>query len=91
MNAPPTPELTRHLRAIAECSRRDREWMADDRFDELVWLLDISISHLISAREAAWRRDQRLLGTHLGHGREALILALKTSKALPEASVGSPR
>ena len=84
MNArTPIPELASHLRAIKEGNRRDREWMADARFDELVSLCDIVSSHSISAREAAWRWDQALLGTHLRHAREGLILALKTFNALP--------
>jgi hypothetical protein len=91
MNArTPTPDLARHLRAITEGSQRDREWMADERFDEIVFLCDIAISHLISAREAGWRRDRALFGTHIGHGREGLILTLKAFKALPSESSEGP-
>jgi hypothetical protein len=81
MNArAPIPELAKHLRAIEE---DDREWMAEDRIDEIAFLCEIVSSHSISAREAARRRDQTLLGTHLRHAREGLILALKTFNALP--------
>jgi hypothetical protein len=84
-----TPELAKHLRAIEEDNRRDREWMADERLAELVFLCEIVSSHSTSAREAAWRRDQTLLGMHLRHAREGLILALKTFNALPpEVSEG---
>lgn len=79
----PIPELARHLRAIKQGNRRDAEWMAEERLDELVFLCDIVRSHSTCASEAAWRRDQALLGTHLRHSREGLILALKTFKALP--------
>ena len=69
MNAP-TPELAKQLRAIEAGNRHDREWMAEDRLDEIVFLCDIVSSHSISAREAARRGDQPLLGTHLRHARE---------------------
>jgi hypothetical protein len=82
-----TPEHARHLRAIEASNCRDREWMADERFDELVFLCDIVRSHSTSASEAAWRQDQTLLRTHLNHAREALKLALKAFNTLPsEAS-----
>ena len=72
MNAQaPIPELARHLRAIEDDNRRDREWMAEERLDELIFLCEIVSSHSISAREAAWRRDQPLLGAHLRHARES--------------------
>jgi hypothetical protein len=84
------PELAKHQRAIEEDNRHDREWMADERLDELVLLCDIVSSHSISAREAAWRRDQALLGTHLRHAREGLMLALRTFNTLPpDASKGA--
>jgi hypothetical protein len=82
MNAP-TPELAKHLRAIEAGNQRDHEWMADERFDESVLLCDIVISHLISAREAAWRRDQKLLGDHMRHAWEGLQAARSLFKALP--------
>ena len=85
----PTPELAKHLRTIEEGNQRDREWMAEDRLDEIVFLCDIVASHSISAREAARRGDQTLLRTHLSHTRESLSLALKTFKVLPsEGSAG---
>jgi hypothetical protein len=87
MNAP-TPELAKQLRAIEAGNRHDREWMAD-RLDEIVFLCDIVSSHSISAREAARRGDQPLLGTHLRHAREGMMLAIKTFKVLPpETSEG---
>jgi hypothetical protein len=79
----PIPELGKHLRAIEEGNRGDREWMAEERLAELVTLCDIVASHSTSAREAAWRRDQALLRTHLRHAREGLVLALKTFNSLP--------
>jgi hypothetical protein len=88
MNAPPLiPELAKHLRAIEEDNRRDREWIADERFDEIVLLCDIVRSHSICAAEAAWRRDRALVSDHLNHAREAMKLVLKTFNALP---VGAP-
>ena len=78
----PIPELKRHLREIEEGNRRDADWTADDRFEELVMLCDIVTSHTISAREGAWRRDQELAGAHLRHARDGLKLALKTFNAL---------
>ena len=89
MNAP-TPELAKQLRAIEAGNRHDREWMAEDRLDEIVFLCDIVSSHSISAREAARRGDQPLLGTHLRHACEGMMLAIKTFKVLPlETSEGS--
>jgi hypothetical protein len=87
----PSPELAKHLWAIEEGNRRDREWMADERLDEIVFLCDVVASHSISALEAGRRGDKPLLGTHLLHAREGLMLALKTYKALPSeaASEGS--
>jgi hypothetical protein len=79
----PTPELAKHLRAIEEGNRRDREWMADERLDELVFLCEIVASHCTSAREAAWRRDQTLLGDHMRHAWEGLQAARSLFKALP--------
>ena len=91
MNAQaPIPELAKHLRTIEEDNRRDSEWMSDEWFDELVFLCEIVSSHSISAREAAWRRDQELLGTHLRHARESLILALRTFNKLPPDASKSP-
>ena len=84
----PTPELKKHQREIEVGNRRDAEWMADERLDELVSLCDIVSSHSISAREAAWRRDQTLLGTHLRHARNGLVLALKTFNLLPSDTDG---
>jgi hypothetical protein len=80
----PTPELARHFRAIEDSNHRVQEWLADDRLEELVMLCDIIASHSTSAREAAWRRDQTLLGMHLQHARESLKLALKTFGLLPD-------
>ena len=78
MTAAPTPELTKHLRKIEEGNRLDAEWMADDwATEDLVRILGILASHAVSAREAAWRQDPGLTGTHLRHARGALILAMK--------------
>jgi hypothetical protein len=79
----PGPELRKHLGAIQAGNRLDREWMSDERFNEIAWFSDIVGSHLISAREAAFRRDRSLLGDHLRHAREGLVLALKTFNILP--------
>jgi hypothetical protein len=89
MNAPGrSPELKKHLREIEEGNRRDAEWLADDwTTEELVKLCDIVASHSVSAREAAWRQDPCLTGTHLRHARGALILAIKVFNA---ATVVSP-
>lgn len=63
--------------------------MADERLDEIAFLCDVVSSHCISAREAARWRDQALLGTHLRHAREGLMLAFKTFNVLPsDASKG---
>jgi hypothetical protein len=90
MNAPaPSPELAKHLRAIEEDNRRDREWLADEHFDEIAFHIEIVSSHLVSAREAARRRDQGLLGYHLRHAWDDLAAARRVFKALPsEASDG---
>jgi hypothetical protein len=79
----PGPELRKHLGAIQAGNRLDREWMSDERFDEIVSFCGIVASHCTSAAEAAWRRDQALTGTHLRHAREGLMLALKTFNVLP--------
>jgi hypothetical protein len=77
-------ELKAHLRAIEESNRRYREWIAgetgdadDGRFTDINTLCNISGSHAFSAAEAAWRQDAKLLGEHLRHAREALVLALR--------------
>jgi len=92
MNSAQTPELKRHLREIAEGNRRDREWMAVDRLEEVVGLCDLVASHAISASEGARRRDQALLGEHLRHARGALVLAIGVFKSLPfdAGEVGRP-
>jgi Type ISP C-terminal specificity domain len=42
MNAhTPIPELAKHLRAIKESNRQDREWMADEWLEEIMFLLDV--------------------------------------------------
>ena len=87
----PTPELAKHLWAIDESNRHDREWMAEDRLNEIVFLCDVVASHSISAREAGRRGDKPLLGTHLLHAREGLMLALKTYKALPSEAASEGR
>ena len=87
--APESPELKRHRRAIERGNIIDRDWMSDERFDELVALLGIAASHCTSAGEAAWRRDQALTGVHLRHAREGLMLALKTFNILPQDSAHS--
>ena len=85
----PSPELSKHLRAIEESNRAYRDWIAgeagdadDVRFNEIRTLCNIAASHGISAGEAAYRQDQNLLGEHLRHAREALVLALKAFNAL---------
>ncbi len=83
-----TPELRKHIRAIEEGNRAEAEWMSDARLDELASFCDLAVSHLISAREGAWRRDQGLAGVHLGHARGALILALKFFNALSSDASG---
>jgi hypothetical protein len=75
-----TPELKRHLSEIAADNKRDRVWMAGERYEELVRLCGIVESHMVSAREAAWRMDAELLKTHLGHARQGLILVLQLAK-----------
>ena len=57
--------------------------MEDERFDEIVSLCDIACSHLVSAREAAFRKDRSLLGEHLGQARDGLRLVLRTFNLLP--------
>jgi hypothetical protein len=91
MNArAPIPELAKHLRAIEEDNRRDREWMGDERLELIVRLCGLIDSHVICAGQAAWRGDQALLGYHLSRARVDLISALQTYKALPpEASEGA--
>jgi hypothetical protein len=84
MNArAPIPELTKHLRAIDEGNRRDREWMAEERFDEIVRLIEIVSSHLICAREAGRRGDEGLLGYHMSAAWDDLQSARREFKALP--------
>ena len=80
------PELAKHLRQIADSNRLDRGWMADERFDEIMSLCDIAASHLTSAREAAFRRDQTLLKTHLGHAVESVKLTVNLHNLLPVAN-----
>lgn len=84
VSAPAIPELARHRRAIAAANRVDREWMEDERFDELVSLFDIVASHTVSAREAAFRRDRTLLGEHLNHARNGLKLTIQIYNLLPK-------
>jgi hypothetical protein len=55
-------ELRKHFREIESGNRADRLWMEDERFDEIVSLCEIARSHLVSAREAGYRRDRSLLG-----------------------------
>ena len=84
----PGPELRKHLLAIEAGNLVDREWMSDERFDEIVSFCGIVASHCTSAAEAAWRRDQVLTGTHLRHAREGLMLALKIFNMLPSDAGG---
>jgi hypothetical protein len=79
-----SPELEAHLRAIEESNCRYREWLAgetgdadDSRFNDIITLSNIAASHGVSAGEAAWRRDEKLLAEHLKHLREAVVLALR--------------
>jgi hypothetical protein len=78
-----SPELRKHLRGIEASNRIDRLWMEDERFDEVVSLCDVADSHLISAREAGFRRDRSLLGDHLRRARDGLKLAIQTYNMLP--------
>ena len=82
-NQASSPELRKHLRAIDSGNRIDRLWMEDERFDEVVSLCDIADSHLVSAREAGFRRDRSLLGDHLRRARDGLRLAIQTFNMLP--------
>jgi hypothetical protein len=90
MNAQtPIPELTRHLRAIKQGNRCDREWMADDRFDALIEFADRAISLWISIREASYRHERATLNIHCPQIRILTLGAFKTVRALPpEASEG---
>ena len=78
-----SPELRKHLRGIEASNRIDRLWMEGERFDEIVSLCDIADSHLVSAREAGFRRDRSLLGDHLRRARDGLRLAIQTFNMLP--------
>jgi len=73
-------ELAAHRRQIAHENRQARAWNTEEKFEEMIRLASIVESHVVSAREAAWRQDEALLRTHLGHAREALILALKVMR-----------
>jgi hypothetical protein len=90
MNArTPTPELAKHLRSIEEDNRRDREWMADDRFDALVEMSDRAISLWLSIREASYRRERATLDIHCPQIRALTLGVFATVKALPsDASEG---
>ena len=57
--------------------------MCDERFDEIAFICDVGRRHLNISIEAAGLRDQTLLHTHLRHGREALVLAIKIFNMLP--------
>jgi hypothetical protein len=84
MNAPArTPELARHLRALEEGNRSDREWMADERFEALVEMSDRAISLWVSIREASYRRERATLDIHCPQIRALTLGAFETVKALP--------
>jgi hypothetical protein len=84
-----TAELARHRKAIEEGNRRDREWMAGERFDALVEMSDQAMSLWLSIREAAYRRERRTLELHCPQIRALTLGAFETVKALPpEASKG---
>jgi hypothetical protein len=84
MNAQPqTPELAKHLRALHEGNRRDREWMADDRYGALVEMSDQAISLWLSIREASYRRERAILNIHCPQIRALTLGAFETVKALP--------
>jgi hypothetical protein len=85
-----TPELAKHLRSIEEDNRRDREWMADDRLEEIIRLCGFVDSHMICAGQAAWRGDQGLLGYHLRHAWDDLKAARMEFKGLPSEASESP-
>jgi hypothetical protein len=84
-----TPELAKHMRAIQEGNRRDREWMADDRFDALVEMSDRAISLWLSIREGAYRRERATLDIHCPQIRALTLGAFETVKILPPESVGN--
>jgi hypothetical protein len=87
-----TPELAKHLRSIEEDNRRDREWMADERYDSLVEFADQAISLWLSFREASYRRERATLDIHCPQIRVLTLGAFETVKALPpKASEGSAR
>jgi hypothetical protein len=84
MNGPtPEPELAKHLRAIEARNRREREWMADDRYDALVEMSDKAISLWLSIREASYRRERAILDIHCPQIRALTLGAFETVKALP--------
>jgi hypothetical protein len=88
----PTPQLAKHLRSIEEDNRRDREWMADDRFDALVEMSDRAISLWLSIREASYRRERATLDIHCPQIRILTLGVFETVKALPpKANEGSAR
>lgn len=61
----------------------DREWMSDERFDQIIMLLDIVGSHCRIASEGCFLRNQALTGDHLRRARDGLVLAIRTFKDLP--------
>jgi hypothetical protein len=85
-----TPELAKHLRAIQEGNRDDREWMAEDRYDSLIEMSDRAISLWLSIREGAFRRERQTLDIHCPQIRCLTLGAFETVKMIPpKASEGS--
>jgi hypothetical protein len=85
----PIPELAKHLRAIEENNRRDRERMADDRYAALIEMSDQAISLWLSIREASYRRERAILDIHCRQIRALTLGAFETVKALsPETREG---
>ena len=63
-----TPELAKHLRAIEEDNRRDREWMADERLEE-------NSPALCSHKQPGDQRESRRM--EAGSGAARLSLAVR--------------
>jgi hypothetical protein len=86
--APETPDLKKHLRAIDAGNHVARFRMEDERFDAIESLCNIAGSHCASAALSSWRRDKDLTGIHLRHARNALVLVLKVFNTLPSDAGG---
>ena len=61
----------------------------DLAFDAIIESCDLAVSYAVSAREAAWRGDRRLLAGHLAQLRACVVTALDAHRQLgnlPESS-----